>query len=380
MKITLQKIKVKDLFNGYDNQEDEGVYAYGGILNVRPKYQREFTYEIERQIKVIETIISGYPLNVMYWVRNKDKSLELLDGQQRTLSICQFLMGEFSIEFDKEPTFFSNFKQKNKVIAEKIENYELMCYFCEDATEDEKLKWFKTINIAGKTLNQQELLNASFTGKWLTEAKTKFSKSKNCPAEREGSNYIIGKPIEQNYLEAALKWISHRDKIKSAEYMALHQGDLDCNDLWDYYLKVINWVKQTFPRYRKEMKGLEWGELYNDHHLKNLDPDVVEKEFQSITNDNGINSSAPDIYRYLISGNSNLLNRRKFDDKIKRRTFEKQKLDKNGDLAKCPDCTNLFKIDEMEGDHIHPWSKGGKSIFENCQMLCRSCNNLKSNH
>lgn len=381
MKIELQKIKIKDLYNGYVNNSVNGVFAYGGLLNIRPKYQREFTYEKERQIAVIETIVAGFPLNVMYWVKNKDESFELLDGQQRTLSICKFLNGEFSILLDKIPHYFSNIKTNNPSLEAQILEYELMCYFCEDADDVEKLKWFKTINIAGKVLNDQELLNASFTGKWLNDAKSKFSKPDNCPAEKEANKYIKGIPIEQDYLATALKWIAHRDKIDVEQYMAQNQGKDNCNDLWSYFKSVITWVETIFdPKvYRKEMKGMEWGELYNLHYKDDYDAKTLEEKFLEINNDPNINSSVQNIYRYLVTKDENLLNRRVFDDKIKRKVFEKQKKDKNTDKAICPDCNGLFDYSEMEGDHIKPWSKGGLSTIENCQMLCKSCNGKKSN-
>ncbi len=386
MIINLHKIKIRDLFEGYVNDGDKGVFAYKGNLNIRPKYQREFTYEIDKQISVIDTVINGFPLNVMYWVKNNDDvSFELLDGQQRTLSICSFLSGDFSIEYNGNPHFFKNIKMNYPQLAESILDYELMCYFCEkDANtknwDDEKLKWFRTINIAGKTLNDQELLNASFVGKWLSSAKSQFSKPDNCPAQKEGSDYIKGRPIEQDYLHIALKWISHRDKTNIAQYMSSHQGDSNCNDLWTYFMEVIVWARQTFKIHRKELKGLELGILYNDFKSNNYDADVLEDEFQKINRDPNINSSVADIYRYLITGNENLLNRRAFDDKIKRKIFEKQKIDKTTNLSMCLDCGNLFKYEDMEGDHIEPWSKGGKSTIDNCQMLCKSCNGKKSNN
>lgn len=379
MIINLQKIKIKDLFEGYIDKQEEGVYAYGGKLNIRPKYQREFTYELDKQIAVIETIIAGFPLSVMYWIKGKNGSYELLDGQQRSLSICKFLSGDFDIQYNNISKYFKNFQLSDPQIAVNILNYELMCYFCEDGSDEEKLKWFRTINIAGKTLNNQELLNASYTGEWLTSAKAKFSKSYNCPAQAVGEKYLSGKPIEQDYLETALKWIAHRDKITIESYMAKNQDQKNCNELWSYYKSVITWVEQTFIIYRKELRGLEFGELYNDYYQNNYDGNTIEKEFEKIHQDSNINSSVQNIYRYLITGNENLLNRRAFDDKIKRKVFEKQKTDKNSDLSKCSECNNLFKFNEMEGDHIKPWSKGGKSTIENCQMLCKDCNGKKSN-
>lgn len=380
MIIDLQKIKICDLFDGYKDNGVNGVFAYGGKLNVRPKYQREFTYELEMQKAVIDTVISGFPLNVMYWVENQDGTYELLDGQQRTLSICKFLDGDFSVRINNNPQFFHSIGISDPQLAENILNYELMCYFCTNGTDAEKLKWFKTINIAGKVLNNQELLNASYTGPWLTKAKEKFSKPNNCPAQKEGEKYLEGKPIEQHYLATALKWIAHRDKCSIEDYMAKHRNKQDCNDLWLYYMAVIAWVEQTFKIYRKELKGLEFGILYNDYHKNNYDPDVLEDDFQKLNSDPGINSSVQNIYRYLITRDENLLNRRVFDEKIKRKVFEKQKIDRNSDLSKCPDCGAEFKYDDMEGDHIKPWSKGGKSTIDNCQMLCKSCNGKKSNN
>lgn len=229
MKITMHKVKIGDLIKGYVDNNEEGVWAYDGKLNVRPKYQREFTYEPEKQVAVVNTILSKFPLNIMYWVKNSDGTFELLDGQQRTLSICRYITGDFSVPYNNNPHFFGTFQRTQPKIANDILDYELMVYIVDEADANKKLEWFKTINIAGKVLNEQELLNANYTGTWLTDAKSKFSKPINCPAGLEAAQYLEGNPIEQDYLATALKWISNREKISVKDYMAKHQGDPNCN-------------------------------------------------------------------------------------------------------------------------------------------------------
>lgn len=230
MKIEMHEIPISEVYAGYADSEEEGVVAFGGKLNVRPAYQREFVYKDKQRDEVINTIKKGFPLNVMYWVKSSEDSYELLDGQQRTLSICQYLAGDFSINFQ----YFHNLTEDEK---QQILDYKLMIYICE-GTDSEKLDWFKIINIAGEKLYNQELRNAIYTGPWLTDAKRHFSKT-GCAAYQIGSKYLNGNAIRQDYLETALSWIAKRDGIEIEEYMAQHQHDPNCNELWMYFTSVI---------------------------------------------------------------------------------------------------------------------------------------------
>ena len=362
MKIELKEISIRDLFNGYKDSNDEGVVAYGGKLNIRPAYQREFVYKDKQRDAVIDTVMKKFPLNVMYWVKNADGTFELLDGQQRTISICQYLSKDFSINF----RYFHNLTESEK---EEILNYPLMVYFCE-GTDKEKLDWFKTINIAGEKLTDQELRNAMYTGSWLYDAKKYFSKN-SCPAYQIGNKSMNGTAIRQDYLETALEWICNRDSLESIEeYMSKHQADKDANELWQYFQSVIDWVKRLFPTYRKEMKGLPWGLYYNKFRDKSFNTNDLEEKLQELMLDEDV-TNKKGIYEYLLDGDEKHLSIRSFSDKQKREAYEQQK-------GICPKCGKHFEIEEMEADHIDPWHSGGKTISENCQMLCKPCNRRKS--
>lgn len=362
MKIELQKIKVKDVFSGYKDSEEEGVVGYGGKLDIRPKYQREFVYKEKQRNAVIDTIRKEFPLNVMYWskVSNPESEFEyeILDGQQRTISFCQYMEGDFSID----NKYFHSLAADERA---QIENYDLYIYIC-DGTDSEKLEWFKTINIAGEKLTDQELLNAVYAGPWLTDAKRHFSKT-NCAAYGLAEKYMSGSTIRQEYLEKALKWISGGNV---EEYMSKHQFDDNASELWQYFQTVIAWVQMLFPNYRKEMKGREWGEFYNKYHEQKYDAQKLEAATSLLMMDEDVTNKSG-IYEYLLSGDERHLSIRAFTDNMKREAYERQE-------GICPICKNRFEINEMEADHITPWSQGGRTITENCQMLCRDCNRRKS--
>lgn len=360
MEIKLHEIKIRDVVNGYvDNQED-GVIAYNGKLDIRPPFQREFIYNEKERNAVIDTINKGFPLNVMYWSKNGDK-YELLDGQQRTLSFCQYVNGDFSVDY-------KGFNNLPKDLQDKILDYKLMIYICE-GTASEKLDWFKIINIAGEKLTDQELRNSQYTGTWLHDAKRHFSKT-GCPAYQIGEKYLNGSTIRQDYLETALRWISNREGIEIEDYMADHQQDSDANELWVYYQAVLDWVKRLFPNYRREMKGIDWGILYNEYKDQSYNSDKLEEKVKELMMDDDVTKKSG-IYAYLITGQEKHLSIRAFTDNQKREAYEKQ----NGI---CPNCKEHFEIEEMEADHITPWHDGGKTTSDNCQMLCRECNRRKS--
>lgn len=360
MKIILNEIPVRDVVKGYVDNQESGVVGYNGKLDIRPPFQREFIYNEKERNAVIETINKGFPLNVMYWSKNGD-GYELLDGQQRTLSFCQYINGDFSVDY-------KGFNNLPKDLQEKILDYKLMVYICE-GTPSEKLDWFKIINIAGEKLTDQELRNSQYTGPWLHDAKRHFSKT-GCPAYQIGEKYLNGSTIRQDYLETALRWISNRDGIEIEDYMGLHQQDSDANELWVYYQAVLDWVKRLFPNYRREMKGIDWGILYNEYKDQSYNSDKLEEKVKELMMDDDVTKKSG-IYSYLITGKEKYLSIRSFTDNQKREAYEKQ----NGI---CPICKQHFEINEMEADHITPWHDGGKSISDNCQMLCRECNRRKS--
>lgn len=365
MKIELHKIPVREVVAGYKDSAEEGVSAFGGKLDIRPKYQREFVYSGKQRDEVIRTIKNGFPLNVMYWVKKEDGNFEVLDGQQRTISIAQFVNGDFSIEFNGRTAMFHNLTKEEQ---EQIINYDLMIYHCE-GTDKEKLDWFKIINIAGEKLFPQELRNAVYTGPWLSDAKLKFSKS-NCAAyllANDGGQLVTGSPIRQEYLETAISWINNGE---IEEYMAKRQNDENADELWEYFQNVIAWVRKTFTNYRKEMSGVNWGELYNEFKDAKLDADKLEIEIKELMMDEDVTKKSG-IYPYVLTGREKYLSIRAFTDKMKREAFERQK-------GKCVKCKKHFEIGEMEADHIKPWHEGGKTIAKNCQMLCKEDNRTKS--
>lgn len=360
MKIKLNEIPVREIVEGFKDDAENGVIGYDGKLDIRPAFQREFIYNEKERNAVIDTVNKGFPLNVMYWCKNDDK-FELLDGQQRTLSICQYVNGDFSFN----QRYFNNLTQTEK---DSILDYKLMIYICE-GTDKEKLDWFKIINIAGEKLTDQELRNAMYTGTWLYDAKRHFSKT-GCPAYQIGEKYMSGSTIRQDYLETALKWISNREGIEIEDYMAKNQHNEDSNELWMYYQNVLDWVKRLFPNYRKEMKGIEWGFLFNKYKDQVYNSDKLEQEIKRLMMDDDVTKKSG-IYSYLITGEEKFLNIRTFTDSQKREAYERQD-------GICPICKGHFEINEMEGDHITPWHEGGKTDIDNLQMLCKDCNRRKS--
>ena len=358
MKIELKEITVRDLVAGYEDNAEGGVVGYGGKLDIRPPYQREFIYKDKQRDAVIHTLTKEFPLNVMYWAVRDDGHYEIIDGQQRTVSVCQYVSGDFSYE----RLYFHNLQDDQQ---EQILGYKLMVYFC-SGTDSERLDWFRTINIAGEKLTEQELRNAVYSGSWVTDAKRYFSKT-GCAAYGMGGNYLNGTAIRQDYLETTIKWISNDD---IEHYMGKYQHEPNANELWLYFQSVINWSKAVFPKYRKEMKGLQWGVLYNEFKDQKIDSKKLEKEIADLMEDEDV-SNKKGIYSYVLTRKEKYLNIRAFSPKQKREAYEKQK-------GKCPVCKKKFEIDQMEADHITPWHEGGKTTEENCQMLCKECNRRKS--
>lgn len=369
MKIELHQIKVRDLVDGYSDDPENGVRGFGGKLDIRPPYQREFVYGEKERNAVISTVMKTFPLNVMYWVKKADGTFEVMDGQQRTISLCQYFNGDFSWgELDIGAKFFH---RQPEDVQKKFLDYELMVYFCE-GTDSEKIDWFKVINIAGLKLTDQEMRNAVYSGPWVTDAKRYFSKS-GCVAQKIGANYVNAKFDRQECLGLAIEWITNSTKDFNIEnYMAIHQGDAEATALWLHFQKVINWVETLFPKYRKEMKGLEWGRLYKEYSARSYSPTALEKEVARLMADKEV-TNRKGVYEYLLSDGLRIekLHLRTFDEDEKRAAYEMQ-------LGVCPMCNRHFEYEEMEGDHIVPWSKGGKTEPANLQMLCRDCNRRKS--
>ena len=358
MQIELHKITVRDLTQGYEDNAENGVRAYGGKLDVRPPYQREFVYKEKQRDAVIDTLTKGFPLNVMYWAVREDGTFEIIDGQQRTISICQYVNGDFAYMF----RYFHNLQPDEQ---QQILDYELNVYIC-SGTDSEKLKWFKTINIAGEELTEQELRNAVYAGSWVSDAKRYFSKN-NCAAYNLANKYVSGEVNRQKYLETAISWIS---KGNIEVYMGNHQHDKSAVTLWNHFQSVINWVKAVFPNYRREMKGIDWGTLYEKYHETDYDAGELESRIKRLMADSDVESKKG-IYYYVLDGDERNLGIRAFDANTKREVYEKQ----NGI---CKICGKHFEIEQMEADHITPWCDGGRTVAENCQMLCRDCNRRKS--
>jgi len=358
MKIELKEITVRELTDDFADNAEAGVVGFGGKLDIRPPYQREFIYKDKQRDAVINTIQKDFPLNVMYWAVREDGDFEVIDGQQRTISICQYVNADYSFN----NLYFHNLPDDKK---EQILNYKLMVYLC-SGTDSEKLDWFRTINIAGEKLTDQELRNAVYSGPWVTDAKRYFSKT-GCAAYAIGSDYLKGTAIRQEYLETAIEWVSEG---KIEDYMSKHQHDPNASALWRYFQDVISWVKATFPKYRKEMKGIDWGVLYNQFHGDVFDTAKLESEIATLMMDEDVTKKSG-IYQYVLTKDEKYLNIRAFTDNQKREAYERQK-------GICVKCGKHFELDQMEADHATPWHEGGKTSAENCQMLCKDDNRRKS--
>ena len=358
MKIELKEITVRELAEGYVDNDEEGVLGYGGKLDIRPPYQREFIYKEKQRDAVIDTITNKFPLNVMYWAVRDDGNFEIIDGQQRTISVCQYVTGDFSYN----SKYFHNLQDDEQ---NKILDYELMIYLC-SGTDSVRLKWFEIINIAGEKLTHQELRNAVYSGSWVSDAKRYFSK-RGCVAFGIAGDYVNGSAIRQEYLETAIKWVS-KDNIN--DYMAKHQHDKNANLLWQNFQAVITWVETTFKIKRNYMKSVEWGYLYNQYKDKQFDTDKIEADIQKLILDDDVTKKSG-IYPYILTRDEKYLSIRAFTENMKHKVYELQK-------GKCVKCKEHFELSEMEADHIKPWHEGGKTTEENCQLLCKDDNRRKS--
>lgn len=370
MNIKPLEVTVREITQGYVNNDEQGVRGYNGQLDIRPPYQREFIYNEKEQAAVINTVLKGYPLNVMYWVKRSDDAdcpYEVMDGQQRTLSLCEYVAGKFAY-------FFKNFFNQPEDIQKKILDYKLTVYVCEGEAS-EKLEWFRTINIAGKALNEQEINNAIYAGPFVSDAKRHFSKS-NCGAYRLGKELVNGTPIRQDYLKKALEWMADHEtrnghRQTAVGYMAEHQHDPNANNLWSYFQAVLNWAITNFDmrRFKKIMKGLDWAYLYDNYGSATLDTVALAQRISVLMRDGDIDRQSG-IIPYVLTGDEHYLDLRAFPEDIKLAVWERQG-------HKCAKCGKEFDMEFMEGDHITPWCEGGRTVIENCQMLCQECNRRK---
>ena len=378
MTITEMDLPIRDLVVAYHEDDTTGrVSAMGGRLDVRPEYQREFVYDEKQQSAVINTVMHQFPLNIMYFVRRPDDTFEVLDGQQRIISICRYITNPaISAKIPAATGGYNmvNFNNLDTAAKDAFLDYQLRVYICE-GTDKEKLDWFQVINIAGEVLEQQEIRNALYHGPWLTSAKSAFSR-RNCAAHRKYGKYMAGDYIRQKYLETVFSWkaeqegFSGRDAI--VQFMQAHRDDSDANDLWNYYEDVFTWVQKVFGSgFDKSMKGVLWGFLYNAHKDDNLDPALIQAEAERLLADSEVQKKAG-IYPYLLTGDEKYLNIRQFDPDVALSVYHAQG-------GKCALCGQAKDFKDMHADHIQPWSKGGKTVPENCQMLCVQCNLKKSN-
>jgi len=380
-------ITVKDICEGfvYNELEGKGLFGLSGKLTIQPEYQRNYIYASDggkREMAVIESILKGYPIGLIYFNMVSENNLEVLDGQQRITSVGRFVTDKFAIkdENDMEQYFGGMAKDKK----DKILETKLLIYECE-GTESQIKEWFKTINIAGVPLVPQELLNAIYSGPFVTLGKEEFSNSQNANIQK-WSAYIKGSANRQAFFERALDWTS---KGNIDDYMSIHRNDKNINELKKYFNSVIDWVSIVFTDVESEMQGLEWGRLYETYHKKSCNPKKVSEEVQKLYGDPYV-KNRKGIFEFILGGSTDtkLLDVRIFDDATKKSVYATQtKSAKVKDKSNCPLCvlghdankSKTWKLEEMDADHVAAWSKGGATSAKNCQMLCKTHNRAKGN-
>ena len=378
------EITIKEICNGftYNELEGKGLFGLSGKLTIQPEYQRNYIYaDGKKDVAVIDSIIKGYPLGILYFVKTGDGTYEVLDGQQRITSFGRYVIGKFAVKVNGMENYFTGLAED---LQDKILNTKLLVYICE-GTESEIKEWFKTINIAGVPLNEQELLNAIYSGKFVTAAKKEFSNSQNSNIQK-WSAYIKGDVKRQDFLACALDWVSKGNK---ETYMSEHRNSEDISELKNYFTSVIDWISSVFRTVEKEMCGLKWGELYEKYHTNPYNPDEVDEKVKELYADGAVKNRSG-IFEYVLGGctETKLLNIRIFEDRDKRIVYEKQtKEAEEKGISNCPFCAisdtpnkiKIWKLAEMDADHVSAWSKGGATSIENCQMLCRPHNIAKGN-
>jgi hypothetical protein len=387
VKTTLKNdITVADICKGfvYNELEGKGLFGLGGRLTIQPEYQRNYIYAEKggsKEQAVIHSLLMGYPLGLIYFNTVAPDTFEVLDGQQRITSIGRYVTNKFAIMNNGNPQYFDSLPTDQQT---RIRDSKLLIYECE-GTESEIKQWFETINIAGVPLNDQELLNAIYSGPFVTLAKAEFSNSQNANIQK-WSAYVRGSANRQEFLERALDWVSRGD---IGGYMSAHRHDDNINGLKTYFNSVIDWVSTVFTDVLPEMRGLEWGRLYEAYHGKSYDPKKMSDEVRRLTADPYV-TSRKGIFEYLLGGSvdKKLLAVRVFDDRVKQVAYTRQTqaAEKKG-VSNCPLCaigdtpnkSRIYRLNEMDADHVSAWSKGGDSTAENCQMLCKTHNQAKGN-
>lgn len=385
MLTTLKTYTVQEICNGfvYNELEGKGLFGLGGKLTIQPEYQRNYIYaDGKKDVAVIQSILKGYPLGLIYFNKVADDKFEVLDGQQRITSIGRYVTGKFAVKDQNDlEQYFGGLPQE---LQDKILNTELLIYECQ-GSESEIKEWFKTINIAGVPLNNQELLNAVYSGPFVTMAKAEFSNSQNANVQM-WSAYISGNVNRQDYLAAALDWVSHGHV---GDYMSQHRYDDNINELKTYFTSVIDWASSVFIDVKNEMCGLEWGRLYEQYHQNAYNPAEVSQKLHELYADPYVTNKRG-IVEYILSGCSDtkLLNIRIFGEADKQTVYEQQTITaREQGVSNCPLCamgndnnhTRIWKLSEMDADHVTAWSRGGSTDISNCQMLCKTHNRAKGN-
>lgn len=392
MKTTLNTYTVKDICKGfvYNELEGKGLFGLSGKLTIQPEYQRNYIYsDGKKDVAVIESILKEYPLGLIYFNKitdgNGDVRFDVLDGQQRITSIGRFITGKLAIIDENDiPQYFSGLAEDKRQL---IEDYKLLVYECE-GTESEIKEWFRTINIAGVPLNNQELLNAVYSGEFVTAAKAEFSNSTNSRIQMWQA-YVSGDPKRQQILETALDWVSSHNGQGIGDYMSQHRHDENIDELKLYFNAVVEWASSVFECIMPEMRGLEWGRLYETYHNNSYNFADVQKMVSKLYADPYV-ISKKGVFEYILGWchDKTLLNVRVFNDATKKSVYQKQteKAAAYG-VSNCPLCaisnnankSKIWKINEMDADHVTAWSKGGATVLENCEMLCKSHNRAKGN-
>lgn len=378
-------ITVEDICKGfvYNEYEGKGLFGLSGKLTIQPEYQRNYIYaDGKKDVAVIDSLLKGYPLGLIYFTKVAEDRYEVLDGQQRITSFGRFVTGKFTIDgVNGKKQYFSGIADDQK---EKILKSKLTIYICE-GTESEIKEWFKTINIAGVPLNEQELSNAIHSGPFVTLAKEEFSNSQNANVQK-WSTYISGSPLRQDYLKTALEWVSHGN---IDAYMSQHRYDDNITELKSYFNSVIDWISSVFDDVDSSMKGLDWGRLYEMYHRNAYNPQEVSTKVQELLSDFYV-TDKKGIYEFILGGcvDYKLLNVRVFNEPIKKSVYTKQTNDaKARGVSNCPLCalgadnhkTHIWRPTEMDADHVTAWSHGGATDISNCQMLCKTHNRAKGN-
>ena len=394
MKTKLVQYPIRDIIEGfqYNDYEGKGLFGLSGRLTIQPEYQRNYIYaDGKKDAAVIQSILKGYPTGLYYFnvVDETAHTLEILDGQQRVTSIGRFVTGKFAIkDINGNETTFSGLSTDQQDL---ILNTTLLVYETNGA-ESEIKEWFKTINISGIPLNQQEIRNAIYSGPFITKSKEEFSNSQNANVQK-WSAYIKGSPFRQEILEEALNWVSASQNMSIDKYMSNHRKDIDIQELKTYFNVVIEWASTVFPVVEKEMRGLEWGRLYETYHKQAYNPQTISTELSKLYQDADV-SKKSGIFEYVLSGQKSefikLLSIRAFSETDKRTVYKQQTTAAQAaGISNCPYCvtdieydhkTHIWTFKEMEGDHITPWSKGGKTEIANLQMLCKHHNGMKTNN